>query len=134
MIVVDTNVIAYLLLMGKHTLKAKASLRKDSDWVAPLLWRSEFRNILATYLHKNFLTQTQALEFMQEAETLMNGGEYEIHSSQVIDLTANSKCSAYDCEFIALGRELGVPLLTSDKLILSEFPDIAISLEDYVSK
>jgi predicted nucleic acid-binding protein len=133
MIVVDTNVIAYLLLTGKLTPKAKASLYQDPDWIAPILWRSEFRNVLAIYLRKNHLSFNQALELMHEAEILMKGGEYEIPSSLVLDLADNSKCSAYDCEFIALARELGVLLLTSDKLILSEFPDIAISLDDFIS-
>ena len=32
MIVVDTNIIAYLLLEGEHTEKAEAVLLKDSQW------------------------------------------------------------------------------------------------------
>ena len=133
MIVVDTNVIAYLFLVGDHTALAKAALRKDPDWTAALLWRSEFRNVLAFYLRQGVLTLTQALQLMQEAELLMQGGEYEVASSLVLSLTASSSCSAYDCEFIALAQELGVPLITSDAKILNEFPSITTSLHKYSS-
>lgn len=133
MIVVDTNVIAYLFVVGDHTGHAKVALRKDADWAAPLLWRSEFRNVLAFYLRQGLLALSQALQLMQEAEFLMQGGEYEVASSLVLSLTANSRCSAYDCEFIALAQELGVPLITSDAKILNAFPSISTSLHKYAS-
>lgn len=44
MIVVDTNTIAYLYLLTEHTADVEALLDKDPHWVAPLLWRSEYRN------------------------------------------------------------------------------------------
>lgn len=49
MIVVDSNVLAYLYLPGEYSTAAEALLEQDSDWAAPILWRSEFRNILAGY-------------------------------------------------------------------------------------
>ena len=55
MIVVDTNVIAYLFINGDQTEKAKSLLLYDAEWIAPFLWRSEFRNILALYIRKNIL-------------------------------------------------------------------------------
>lgn len=53
MIVVDTNLIGYLYLESQYAPQAEQTLRKDADWVAPLLWRSEFRNVLALYLRKH---------------------------------------------------------------------------------
>jgi predicted nucleic acid-binding protein len=52
MIVVDTNVLAYLYLPGEYTAAAETLLEQDSDWAEPILWRSEFRNILARYLRR----------------------------------------------------------------------------------
>lgn len=128
---VDTNVIAYLLLAGTHTAEAQNAFRKDPDWAAPILWRSEFQNVLAQYVHKDQMTVPQALEFMDEAETLMQGREYQVSSQRVLALTANSRCSAYDCEFMALAEDLALPLVTSDSKLLKEFPAKAVALRDF---
>ena len=41
-------------------------------------------------------------------------------------------CSAYDCEFVALAHANGVRLLTVDREILHDFPEVAISLKRFV--
>ena len=131
MIVVDTNLIAYLLLPGDRTREAGVVLRLDADWTAPLLWRSEFRSVLAQYSRRTQLNLATADRIMEEAERLMSGGEYEVRSPDVLRLVSRSRCSAYDCEFVALAEDLTVPLITSDGLILSEFPSVAMSAEDF---
>jgi predicted nucleic acid-binding protein len=132
-IVVDTNLIAYLLLGGERTAQAENVLRIDGEWVAPPLWRSEFRNVLAFYLRQDAFAFDLALKLAEEAELLMQGKEYEISSREVLSLVAESHCSAYDCEFVALAQSFRVPLVTSDKRILSQFPKTAISPESFVS-
>lgn len=131
MIVADANTIAYLLIPGERTPQSRKVLRRDPAWAAPLLWRSEFRSVLAFYLRRKLMSLGQALQLTEEAETLMHGAEYEVISSRVLSLSADSQCSAYDCEFVALAQELSVPLITSDSKILSEFPSTAISPEDF---
>lgn len=103
MIVVDTNVVAYLLLPGDHTETARAALKHDAAWAAPLLWRSEFRNVLALYLRQRHLTLEEALDVQSAAEELLAGREFTVESSPVLRLVASSGRSAYDCEFVALG-------------------------------
>jgi len=134
MIVVDTNVVAYLLLGGEKTAGARLAFRKDPAWAAPLLWRSEFRNVLAAYLRRGTLRLSDALEVMRDAEALFRGAEYSVESGDVLKLVAESGCSAYDCEFVALAQQLGVPLLTSDAEILKDFAQTAISLEAFAGK
>ena len=132
MIIVDTNVIAYLYLSNERSEQVERLLEKDSEWAAPLLWRSELRNVLALYMRKEILSLEAAQAVMEEAMRLMDGQEYEIVSFQVLDLVSKSPCSAYDCEFVALALELGLPFVTVDKKILKEFPGIAVSLNDYI--
>jgi predicted nucleic acid-binding protein len=127
-IVVDSNVVAYLYLPGEHTAKAEALLEQDSDWAAPVLWRSEFRNILAGYLRRKTLTFDQACSLQSEAEDLLAGSEFEVDSKAVLELVRDSDCSAYDCEFIALANKLQVKLVTMDAKLLKAFPKRAISL------
>lgn len=133
MIVADTNIISYLFLPTDYSKKASQLFLKDSEWIAPELWRSEFRNVLALYLRQNLITLTQALALQAEAESLMNDREYSIPSTDVLNLVASSACSAYDCEFVALARQLAIKLVTQDKKLLREFPEIAISLDDFLS-
>jgi predicted nucleic acid-binding protein len=132
MIVVDTNIIAYLYLEGERSSQVEQLLEKNSQWAAPLLWRSEFRNVLALYIRKKHLTLEQAHQIMKEAMLLMQGREYEIVSFHVMELVASSNCSAYDCEFVALAEDLKTSLVTVDKKILKEFPQIAVSLDDFI--
>ena len=83
------------------TQPPEALLEKDSDWAAPILWRSEFRN---------------------------EGAEFEVESSAVLELVRDSDCSAYDCEFIALAMKLDTKLVTMDKKLLRAFPKRAMAL------
>jgi len=128
MIVVDTQVLAYLYLPGDFTTSAEALLQRDADWAAPVLWRSEFRNILAGYLRRGSLTFTQALALQAEAQALLSGREHDVDSAQVLALVRDTTCSAYDCEFVALADQLNVPLQTMDGKLLQAFPRRAISL------
>jgi predicted nucleic acid-binding protein len=124
MIVVDTNVLAYLWLPGERTRAAELLLKKDPDWNAPLLWRSEFRSVLAGCLRRGDLSLETALQIADGAEGQMRGREFTVPSAQVLARVDESECSAYDCEFVVLADELGVSLITSDDKILKSFPAI----------
>ncbi len=123
MIVVDTNIVAYLYLPGDHTTRAERLLADDPDWAVPLLWRSEFRSILAGYLRRRAFSFDVACEMLSEAESLLAGGEYEVDSRFVMRLVRDSTCSAYDCEFVALAMSLGVPLVTMDAKLRRGFAE-----------
>lgn len=132
MIVVDTNVIGYLYLASPHSRQAEQALLKDANWAAPLLWRSEFRNVLALYIRKHWLSLEASQQIMTEALGLMEDHEYEVDSEHVLRLVTVSSCSGYDCEFVALAEELGISLVTVDKQLLSDFPKVAMSLAIFV--
>jgi predicted nucleic acid-binding protein len=127
-IVVDTNVVAYLYLPGEYTAAAEALLQHDPEWAAPILWRSEFRNILAGYMRRDTLTFEQTAATQREAESLLAGAEFEMDSLSVLELVRASDCSAYDCEFVALAQRLKTRLFTMDGKLLRAFPAIATAL------
>ena len=133
MIVVDTNTIAYLYLPTEYTADVEAVLEKDPLWVAPVLWRSEFRNILALYVRKNIVDLDTALQMQAQAEKQLAGNEYTVNSTIVLTLAKESGCSAYDCEFISIAKSLNSSLITADKKLISAFPNIAITAKDYLS-
>lgn len=128
MIVVDTNVIAYLFFDGPYQKEARALFKNDPIWMAPILWRSEFRNVLATYLRQKLINLNTAIQILQKAEEIFQGNEFQVKSDQVMKLVNQSSCSAYDCEFIALAQYLEVDFYTSDKKLISAFPHCAIPL------
>jgi predicted nucleic acid-binding protein len=130
-IVVDTNLIAYFWINGDRTPIAQAVMERDPAWCAPVLWRSEMRNILAGYLRRKSMAAAHAREVMADAERFLAAAEFDVPSSLVFDLVESSACSAYDCEFVALARYLGVRLVTADRDVLRAFPDNAMSPEAF---
>lgn len=128
MIVVDTNVLAYLYLPGEYTAAAESLLEQEPEWAAPILWRSEFRNILVGYLRRKSLTFGQAFNLQREAESMLEGSEFEVDSLALLELARDSDCSAYDCEFVALAIKLDTRLVTMDGKLLRAFPKRAVAL------
>jgi predicted nucleic acid-binding protein len=133
LIAVDTNIITYLFIEGEFTALSEKAFQKDHHWVAPFLWRSEFRNVLTACFRRGLLQLRDALEIVEQAEWLMRGNEFSLTSSSVLRLVTKSDCSAYDCEFVALARELRIPLITMDKKILKAFPETSMRLEDFIA-
>ena len=97
-----------------------------------MLWRSEFRNVLALAMRQNALTIDAAREIARKAEAGFEGREFAVSSDAVLHLVARSSCTAYDCEFVALARNQEVRLVTVDRRILREFPEVAVSLDRFL--
>jgi len=133
MIVADTSIISYLLLPTSFSSSVDSLYKIDSHWVAPTLWKSEFRNVLALYLRKKLITFEKAIQLQDSAELMMTDNEYNVTSSQVLSLVTKSTCSAYDCEFISLAQHLNSKLVTQDKKVLREFPSCAISIDKFIA-
>ncbi len=131
MIVVDVNTLAYLWIPGEMTGLAEKALARDPHWVSPILWRSEFRNILAGYFRRGDLDRDAAGRCLNGVESQLVGREYLVPSELVMRKVEASACSAYDCEYVALADNLKTTLVTSDRQILSEFPMLATSLKTF---
>lgn len=129
----DTNLIAYFFLHGEYSDLAEKAFRKDSQWVAPLLWRSEFRSVMLKCIRDDYIKFNDAVQIVGEAEGFMMTREYTVGSLDVLRLASSTDCSAYDAEFVVLAQELGIPLVTLDTIILKAFPETAIRLDRFVS-
>jgi predicted nucleic acid-binding protein len=132
LIVADTNILAYLLIEGDRMPVCREVLRLDPKWAAPVLWRSELRNILSLYIRHKALPYDIASECMREAETIMGNRDYKVNSEMVLDLTKRHPISAYDAEYVNLAKALSVPLVTTDRKILREFKTIATTPEEFI--
>jgi predicted nucleic acid-binding protein len=132
LIVVDTNVIAYCWLHGERTAQAHRLRQLDAEWHAPVLWRSEFRNVLSGYRRDGSLDGAQLRQIMAAAESMFAGREHHLPSDRVFALVEQSRISAYDAECVALAEILGVTLVTEDRAILSAYPNLAVNIESAV--
>ena len=134
MIVVDTNVIHYCWVRGQHTEVAQAVRRRDPDWHAPILWRSELRNVLTAYLRRELMSRKQIVGILDAADHALAGSEHIIADELVLDIVAGSTLTAYDAEFVALASALSVPLVTADKAVLKAFPDRALTMGAFAGR
>ena len=132
MIVADTNLLAHLFLPGDARELADAVFEAEPIWSAPLLWRSEFRNILTRYMRHRNLALMQALQTMKQVQDLLHSNEYSVSSNHVLEITATSQLSAYDAEFVALARQLDIPLVTFDTALPRACPECAVGPEDFL--
>lgn len=128
MIVVDANVLAYLLIPGKYTESAEELLSADPEWAAPVLWRSELRNVLATYVRAGKLALADAVAMHARAAAIVGPDQYEVDTLEVLRRSSESGCSAYDCEYVVLAEFLDVKLVTADAKLLKAFPTRAVAL------
>ena len=130
MIVVDVNILAYLLIPGKYTSAAEKLLQEDVHWAAPRLWRSELRNVLATYVRSNLIDLADASVLYQRAALIIGSEEYEVDTADVLRLAKISGCSAYDCEYISLAEFLDLKLATADAKLRKAFPQRTVGISD----
>lgn len=134
MIVVDTNVLAGHCLPGPLNGRTEVVLQLEPAWAAPILWRSELRNVLCGYLRRGAIDLDQAGEIMNGAGEMLKGGEHAVSDRAVLELVARTKCSAYDCEFVALAEALDVICVTEDKQMLRAFPERCRSLDEFITR
>ena len=122
---------ACLWLPGEFTTAAERLLADDAEWAVPLLWRSEFRSVLAGAHKRRTLSLPRANEIAATAELQLRGREFSVDTAHVLSLARQSGCSTYDCEFVALAHDLGVRLVTNDAAVLRAFPDVAVPLQRF---
>lgn len=130
MIVADVNLLAYLYLPGKFIDMAEDLLLRDADWAVPKLWRSEFNNVLATYMRQGLPALDDALVIQRQAHAVVAGNEYDVPAAEVLRLAKQSGCSAYDCAYVALAEHLGVKFVSGDVKLIRAFPGRVIALPD----
>jgi len=125
-IVVDTNVISYLLIGGDRSEAMDRLLAEEKEWAAPRLWLDEFLNVLSTYERNGLLSTEQVAPILNDALTLMEGFSYEVPPERVLAVARRTGCSAYDSQYIALAEDLGTKLYTCDRRILANCKELAV--------
>ena len=126
--VVDTNVLAYLLLGTEaHVDEARAALERVSIPLAPAHWEAELTNVVWMAVRTGILPPEEgpvrlSLARRLGVETVATGTLCQ----GALMRSITSGIAVYDTLFVELAARTGCPLLTFDKALLKAFPDIAI--------
>ncbi|MEX0662362.1 MAG: type II toxin-antitoxin system VapC family toxin [Balneolaceae bacterium] len=83
MIVVDTNILAYFWLPSDHTELCEQLFKKDPEWIAPVLWKSEFRSVVTLYMRKNLIDLSEAIQITEKAKSQMKERDVKKFASAV---------------------------------------------------
>ena len=129
MVLVDTNVVAYLLLEGDRTPEAQALFVRDPEWRSEAFLLVEFSNVLSTYVRSRALTRPQAEQLLAEAERRMRG-LVNLPHAQALRLAERFAVSAYDARFLGAAQNLGRKLVTEDARLRAAAPALTCSLAE----
>jgi predicted nucleic acid-binding protein len=125
-IVVDTNLVLYVLIPGEFTDAARIAYQSDPEWVAPASWKPELLNVVSTYCRKKLLSIDEGVEIYRRGRSLVRDLPVEPEPAHVLNLSVASGISGYDSIFAAAARMNSLPLVTFDQQLLKALPDTAI--------
>jgi predicted nucleic acid-binding protein len=128
MIVVDTNVMVYLLTGAVPGEEAARLLSEDPEWVAPPILLSELRNVVVGLLRDGRIGRSDAAAICEDAEAILGDRIASVSAASVLETAVETGLSAYDAEFVVLARRLGLSLVSADRAILEGAPDVAVGL------
>ena len=127
MVLVDTNVLAYLMLEGDRTSAAQELFERDADWRSEAFIMVEFSNILTTYVRTKVLSRDQGLKLLAGAEKLVPVLT-SVQNARAVEVATQFGISAYDARFVALAIQMKVKLVTEDAKLRVAVPSWTVSL------
>lgn len=125
--VIDTNVVAYLLLgTESFVAEARSCLEAVSDPVAPAHWEAELTNVVWMAIRTGVLPAEEGPVRLGLARRLgiESVATATLRQGALLRAVA-AGVSVYDTLFVELAVRAGCPLLTFDKAVLRAFPDVA---------
>jgi predicted nucleic acid-binding protein len=127
MVVVDTNILAPLLIEGDLTREAQAVYAQDSDWRSEAFVLIEFSNVLATQVRTQRLAARAAALLLADAERVLTG-LVQVPHARALELAIAHGVSAYDARFLAAAHAFSSRLVTDDSRLRSAAPSLTRSL------
>lgn len=129
MVVVDTNILAYLLIVGDRTKEAQALFARDDHWKSEAFVLVEFSNILATYQRLGELDSNQTERLLGEAQTCLRH-LVDLPHVAALRTAQQFRVSAYDARFLAAAEKLNTRLVTEDAKLRAAAPALTRSLAE----
>jgi predicted nucleic acid-binding protein len=133
MVLVDTNILAYLLIADERTAPARRLLERDPDWHSETFILAELLNVLATNVRADRLSLPAAMAALLEAHSVVGDSLHQAEDDVVLSLAIGLGVSAYDARFLAIARDLGTALVTEDAKLRKAAPAYTQSLAEAVA-
>jgi len=128
-VLVDNNIVAYLMIRGDRTAAAQQLYERDSDWCSEAFVMVEFSNVIATYVRTRALTQAQGAKLLAESQAHLST-LHSVVTTQALETAMQFGISAYDARFISLAKQLKLKLITEDVKLRVAVPAWTMSLDD----
>ena len=132
MIVVDANIVAYLLIEGEKTALARALWERENEWHLPGLWIHEFLNVLATSERTGHLKLGRCLEVLESAWILFDSRTRVVNQGETLTLAARCRLTAYDAQYVALARSMRTLLISEDRKLRQAAPEWVRSMRAFL--
>lgn len=126
MIVVDSQLIAYLLLPGEHTGLAEQLYRSNPHWIAPQNWKLEFLDILRRYEEEAKSGILNTHQVLIHAEKLMEKGTYDVGLDRALSMSRRLKSTITAGFYMALAEDQNTKFYTFRKEFLYASPALAV--------
>jgi predicted nucleic acid-binding protein len=134
MLLVDTNIVAYLLIDGDFSEAAQRLRKSDSDWRSEASLMTEFTNVLAASIAVRRMTLPLAEDFLSKANTLLENKLTRVADTAALAIAVRFRVSAYDARFLALADQIGIRLVTQDAKLRVAAPKLTQSLAEALAK
>jgi predicted nucleic acid-binding protein len=131
-IVAGADLVVSLFVEQSDTAIVERVFDRDSDWCAPLIWRSMFRTVLIERCRQGVASVDGAFAAIRAADSIFHEREFQPNGEHVLRLAMDSGCCPQSCEFVAVARDLGLTLVTADEELLRAFAGLAVSPAAFV--
>lgn len=131
-LVVDADVMVYMLLDGEKSPAARRLHEMRPDWVCPTILRHEFMNVCATYQRAGGVSRGGCLALLKTGLALLSGREVDIDPEVAVGVAMDLDLSAYDAQYVAVALALRGVLVTEDRHVLARAPAVARTPADFV--
>lgn len=132
-VVVDANVVVYMLLEGEKSAEARLLCETCPDWVCPTILRHEVMNVWTTYERAGGVSREGCLALTEASMALLRGRELEVDPVTAVRVAMDLVISAYDAEYVAAAMALQAVLVTEDREVLEKAGSVAVSLGEQTS-
>ncbi len=131
-VVVDTNVVAYLLLGTEGFVnEARGCFDIVSHPIAPAHWEAELTNVVWMAVRSGVLAPEEGPVRLSLARRLgIESAATDTLCQGALLRSVTSGIAVYDTLFVELAVRSKCPLVTFDKALLKAFPEIAVRPRD----